>query len=125
MCVSQAPSGASSLGDFLAAVCIALIEAVPPTPSATVVWLLRGHAAVERENRAGREPALLAREKQDAGRDFLRGSQAAHELPRRERLFGRVGIGAVAENLVEIRRVDRAGRHRVAADAVADVAGGD
>src|SRR6266496_6603607 len=127
MWVSQAPSGASSFGaDFAEAVSSVLIAVRSSKLTITVAASsLRGHAAVQREDRAGGEPALLAGEKQDAGRDLLRGAESSEQLPRRERLAHGIRIGALAENLVEIRRVDGARRHRVAADTVADVVDGD
>ena len=79
--------------------------------------LLRGHAAVQGENRVGSEPAFVAGKKQDAGRDLL---GRARKLPRRKRLARGTGIGALLQDFVEIRRVDGSRRDRVAADAVAD-----
>src|SRR5438132_14334863 len=112
MWVSQAPSGASSFGaDLAEGVSIVLIEVRAPKNSRHIpAFLLRGHAAVQREDGAGGEPALVAGEKQDAGRDLFRGAQASEQLPRRERLAHRIRIGAVVEDLVEIRCVDRARR---------------
>src|SRR5947209_13108512 len=83
--------------------------------------LLRGHAAVQGENRAGGKTAFVAGEKQDAGGDLLGCAEPPEQLPRRQRLARGLGIGALLQDLVEIRRVDRSRRDRVAADAVADV----
>src|SRR5262249_51748131 len=80
--------------------------------------LLRGHAAVQREDRAGGEAAFVAGQKQDAGRDLLGRAETAEELPRRQRLARGGDIGALPQDVVEIRRVDRARRDCVAADAV-------
>ena len=55
--------------------------------------LLRGHAAVQGEDRVGSEPAFVAGKKQDAGRDFLGSAKPAEKLPRRKRL-ARGTIGA-------------------------------
>src|SRR5215471_13826881 len=49
--------------------------------------LLRGHAAVQREDCAGGKAAFVAGEKQDAGRDLLGGAETAEELARRQRLL--------------------------------------
>src|SRR5438445_13040575 len=87
--------------------------------------LLRGHAAVQRKDRTGGEAAFVAGEKQDAGRDLLRGAETTEELARRERLARGAWIGALPEDVVEIRCVDGSGRDRVAADAVADVIDGN
>ena len=89
-------------------------------PSRRGRLLLRGHAAVQGENRVGSEPAFVAGKKQDAGRDFLGRAKPAEKLPRRKRLARGTGIGALLQDFVEIRRVDGSRRDRVAADAVAD-----
>src|SRR5262249_24076869 len=87
--------------------------------------LLRGHAAVQGKDGAGGEAAFVAGKKQDAVRDLLRRAEPAEQLPRRQRLARGGGIDAFLENFVEIGRVDRAWRDRVATDAVADVIDGD
>src|SRR5713226_3016088 len=112
MWVSQAPSGALSFGaDLAEPFSIVLIEVHAPKSSRHIpASLLRGHPAVEGQDRAGGEPALVAGEEQDAGRDLLRSAEASQQLARRERLAHGIRIGAVAEDLGEIRRVDRAGR---------------
>src|SRR5262249_32662239 len=87
--------------------------------------LLRRHAAIQGKDGAGGESAFVAGKKQDAGRDLLGRAEPAEQLPRRQRLTRGGGIDAFLENFVEIRRVDRAWRDRVATDAVADVIDGD
>ena len=63
---------------------------------------MRGHPAINREDRAGREAAVVAGKKQNPGGDLVRGAEAADELPCRQRLARRRGIGAALENVVEI-----------------------
>jgi hypothetical protein len=87
--------------------------------------LLRGHAAIQGKDRAGGEAAFVAGKKQDAGRDLLGRADTAEELPRRQRLARSVGVGALLQDLDEIRRVNRSRRDRVAADPVAHVIDGD
>src|SRR5260370_10048407 len=127
MWVSQARSGALSFGaDLAEPFSIVLIEVHAPKSSRHIpASLLRSHAAVEGQDRAGGEPALVAGEEQDAGRDLFRSSQPSQQLTRRERLAHRVRIGGLAADLGEIRRVRCAAPDRLAADAVADVVDGD
>src|SRR5574340_280222 len=79
-----------------------------------------GHAAVDAINVAGREGRLVRGEEHDDRRDLLRCGEPAHRLPRDERLARLGGIGESIDALAERRRVDRARRDRVAADAAAD-----
>src|SRR5262249_57530739 len=75
--------------------------------------LLRGHAAIQREDRAGGEPAFVAGEKQDTGRDLLGRAETAEHLPRRQRLARSRGIGALPQDVVEIRRVHTSPPHPI------------
>src|SRR5207253_8646817 len=57
--------------------------------------LLRGHAAVQSENRASGKTAFVAGEKQDAGGDLLGCAEPPEQLPRRQCLARGLGIGAL------------------------------
>src|SRR5260370_22586073 len=81
--------------------------------------LLRAHAAVQREDRAGGEAAFVAGEKQDAGRDLLGCAETAEELARRERLARGAAIAALPQNVVEMLRVLGSERDPAAACGVA------
>src|SRR5436189_4141869 len=118
MWVSHAPTGAFSFGVDFAEACVVMLIAIRAPPNSIFAALLRGHAAVDGEDRAGGEPAFVAREKQDAGGDLFRSAQASQQLARGERVAHRVRIGALPEDLGEIGRVDRARRHGIATDPV-------
>src|SRR5581483_1887232 len=102
----------------LGAIRLRLLRPTPLMPS------IGGPAAVESEDRAGGEAALVARQEQDARGDLLGRAESAHELPLLQLAARGGAVRIPGQDLLEVGRVDGAGGHRVAADAVGHVVDG-